>query len=86
VMGAEGAVNILYRKEIQGADDQAAKHAELVDAYRAEFCSPYQSAGRMFVHDVIEPRRTKAAVSLALRSLLSKRETRPPKKHGNIPL
>ncbi|HYD70527.1 carboxyl transferase domain-containing protein, partial [Azospirillum sp.] len=55
-------------------------------AYRQEFASPYQSAGRLFVHDVIEPRRTRAAVSLALRTLLSKRETRPPKKHGNIPL
>ncbi len=86
VMGAEGAVNILYRKDIQHADDRAAKHAELVQEYRDEFCSPYQAAGKMFVHDVIEPRRTKAAVSLALRSLLSKRETRPPKKHGNIPL
>jgi propionyl-CoA carboxylase beta chain len=86
VMGAEGAVNILYRNDIQKAEDRAAKHAELVQEYRDEFCSPYQAAGKMFVHDVIEPRRTKAAVSLALRSLLSKRETRPPKKHGNIPL
>lgn len=86
VMGAEGAVNILYRREIQQSADRAAKHAELVQDYREKFCSPYQSAGKMFVHDVIEPRRTKAAVSLALRSLLSKRETRPPKKHGNIPL
>lgn len=86
VMGAEGAVNILYRKELKEAEDRAAKHTELVEEYRAEFCSPYQSAGKMFIHDVIEPRRTKSAVSLALRSLLSKRETRPPKKHGNIPL
>jgi len=86
VMGAEGAVNILYRKEIDEAEDQAARRRELIDEYRAEFASPYQSAARMFVHDVIQPRRTRAAVSLALRSLLSKRETRPPKKHGNIPL
>jgi len=86
VMGAEGAVNILYRKEIEEAEDQAARRRELIDEYRAEFASPYQSAARMFVHDVIQPRRTRAAVSLALRSLLSKRETRPPKKHGNIPL
>lgn len=86
VMGAEGAVNILYRKEIDEAEDQAARRRELIDAYRAEFASPYQSAARMFVHDVIQPRRTRAAISLALRSLLSKRETRPPKKHGNIPL
>ncbi|WP_431855040.1 acyl-CoA carboxylase subunit beta [Azospirillum sp.] len=86
VMGAEGAVNILHRSELEQAEDRAARAAELAQAYRQEFASPYQSAGRLFVHDVIEPRRTRAAVSLALRTLLSKRETRPPKKHGNIPL
>lgn len=86
VMGAEGAVNILHRHELEKADDRAARAAELAAAYRKEFASPYQSAGHLFVHDVIEPRRTRAAVSLALRTLLSKRETRPPKKHGNIPL
>ncbi|WP_029010248.1 acyl-CoA carboxylase subunit beta [Azospirillum halopraeferens] len=86
VMGAEGAVNILYRQELEAADDRAARAAELARAYRQEFASPYLSAGKLFVHDVIEPRRTRAAVSLALRTLLSKRESRPPKKHGNIPL
>ena len=86
VMGADGAVNIVYRKELDAAEDKAARRHELIDAYRAEFASPYQSAARMFVHDVIPPRRTRSAVSLGLRSLLSKRETRPPKKHGNIPL
>lgn len=86
VMGAEGAVNILYRKEIDEAEDPASRRHELIVEYRAEFASPYRSAERLFVHDVILPRRTRAAVSLALRSLLSKRETRPPKKHGNIPL
>ena len=86
VMGAEGAVNILHRNELEQSEDRAARAAELARAYRQEFASPYQSAGRLFVHDVIEPRRTRAAVSLSLRTLLSKRETRPPKKHGNIPL
>lgn len=86
VMGAEGAVNILHRGELEQAENRTARAAELALAYRQEFASPYQSAGRLFVHDVIEPRRTRAAVSLALRTLLSKRETRPPKKHGNIPL
>lgn len=86
VMGAEGAVQILYRKDLKDADNPAEKAAELAAEYRQEFASPYQSAGRMFVHDVIEPARTKAALSLGLRSLLSKRENRPPKKHGNIPL
>jgi len=86
VMGAEGAVNILYRSELEKAEDRAARRAELVEEYRATFASPYMSAGLNFVHDVIEPRKTKASLSLALRSLLSKREARPPKKHGNIPL
>jgi len=86
VMGAEGAVNILYRRELEKAEDKAARSAELAAEYRKEFASPYLSAGKMFVHDVIEPGHTRAAVSLALRSLLSKRESRPPKKHGNIPL
>jgi propionyl-CoA carboxylase beta chain len=86
VMGAEGAVNILYRGEIDKAEDKAERRAELVQEYREAFASPYMSAGLTFVHDVIEPRHTKASLSLALRSMLSKRETRPPKKHGNIPL
>ena len=86
VMGAEGAVNILYRKEIEEADDKTGRRRELIEEYRARFASPYQSAAHMFVHDVILPRRTRAAISLALRSLLSKREARPHKKHGNIPL
>ena len=86
VMGAEGAVNILYRKELGEAEDRKAKAKELADEYRAEFASPYLSAGMLFVTDVIQPRQTRSAVALALRGLMSKRETRPPKKHGNIPL
>ena len=86
VMGADGAVNILYRSELEQAADKAQLRAELVSEYRDVFASPYMSAGLTFLHDVIEPRRTKACLSLALRSLLSKSETRPPKKHGNIPL
>jgi len=85
-MGAEGAVNILYRKELGEAEDRAARAAELAEEYREEFASPYLSAGKMFIQDVIEPARTKPAIALALRTLLSKREARPPKKHGNIPL
>ncbi|GEO81409.1 acyl-CoA carboxylase subunit beta [Pararhodospirillum oryzae] len=86
VMGADGAVNILYRKELTEAPDPRARAHELAEAYRAEFASPYLSAGMLFVDDVILPGQTRAAVALALRGLLSKRETRPPKKHGNIPL
>jgi acetyl-CoA carboxylase carboxyltransferase component len=86
VMGAEGAVNILYRKELSETDDRAKRAAELATEYRTQFASPYLSAGKMFVHDVIEPSQTRAKVALALRTLLSKRENRPAKKHGNIPL
>ncbi len=86
VMGADGAVNVLYGKEIKDAKDPAAKRAELVAAYSKEFQNPYQAAGKVQITDVINPARSRAALALALRTLLSKRETRPPKKHGNIPL
>jgi len=86
VMGAEGAVNILYRGELKDAENKVERSRELADEYRAAFASPYISAGKLFVHDVIKPSETRGRVSLALRTLLSKRETRPPKKHGNIPL
>jgi propionyl-CoA carboxylase beta chain len=86
VMGAEGAINILYKRELADAEDRTAKAKELADEYREKFASPYLSAGEMFVHDVIEPSKTRSILALSLRGLLSKRETRPPKKHGNIPL
>jgi acetyl-CoA carboxylase carboxyltransferase component len=86
VMGAEGAVNILYRKELSEAEDRKAKSAELAANYRAEFASPYLSASHGYITDVIEPSETRATVALALRKTLSKRELRPAKKHGNIPL
>jgi acetyl-CoA carboxylase carboxyltransferase component len=86
VMGAEGAVNILYSKEIKEAEDPKAKRAELVAQYRAEFASPYMAASRGYITDVIEPSATRGIVALSLRKLLGKRELRPPKKHGNIPL
>ncbi len=86
VMGAEGAVNILYRKELSEAVDRRSKHRELVAAYRAEFASPYLSAAQGYITDVIEPAESRAAVALSLRKLLDKRELRPAKKHGNIPL
>jgi propionyl-CoA carboxylase beta chain len=86
VMGAEGAVKILYKKEIAAAEDPTAMEAKLAAEYREKFASPYAAAGNAMINDVIEPSKTRSAVSLALRSILSKRETRPPKKHGNIPL
>jgi acetyl-CoA carboxylase carboxyltransferase component len=86
VMGAEGAVNILYRKELSEAADRKAKHAELVAGYRAEFASPYLSASHGYITDVIEPAESRSVVALSLRKVLNKRELRPAKKHGNIPL
>ncbi len=83
VMGAEGAVKILYKREIEKDPSRA---AALSDEYREKFASPYQAASRAMITDVIEPSETRATVAMALRNTLSKRETRPPKKHGNIPL
>jgi propionyl-CoA carboxylase beta chain len=86
VMGAEGAVKILYKREIAAAADPKKEEAKLVADYRAHFCSPYEAAKKAMINDVVSPAETRAVVSLALRNLLSKRETRPPKKHGTIPL
>jgi propionyl-CoA carboxylase beta chain len=86
VMGAEGAVRVLYKKEIAAAADPVARAAELAAEYRQKFSSPYEAAAKAMINDVIEPAQTRAAVAMAVRNTLSKRETRPPKKHGNIPL
>lgn len=86
VMGAEGAVEIVFRKEMDEAKDRAAKRAELIDAYRATFSSPYIAAGRRLVDDIIEPAETRKHLARALEYLHTKRELRPSKKHGLIPL
>ncbi len=86
VMGADGAVNVLFRKELKAAEDPKKKAAEIAEEYRNEFASPYQAAANAMITDVIEPSQTRAAIALALRNTLSKRDSRPPKKHGNIPL
>src|SRR5512133_679384 len=86
VMGAEGAVRILFKREIAAAADPKALEAQLVERYRAQFASPYNAAGHSMITDVIDPARTRTTLSLALRGLLGKRDIRPPKKHGNIPL
>jgi len=86
VMGPEGAVNIVFRKELEQADDPDARRAELIADYRAQFANPYTAAERGYVDDVIEPRRTRPFLCDALRTALPKREARPPRKHGNIPL
>jgi len=86
VMGPEGAVNIVFRKELEEADDADARRAELIADYRARFANPYVAAERGYVDDVIEPRRTRPVLIDALETALTKRELRPPRKHGNIPL
>ncbi len=86
VMGAEGAVEIVFRKEMQEATDKAARRAELIDEYRRAFSSPYVAAGRRLVDDIIEPANTRRHLAQALEYLQNKRDQRPPKKHGLIPL
>ena len=86
VMGPEGAVNIVFRKELEEADDPDARRAELIADYKAQFANPYTAAERGYVDDVIEPKRSRAILCDALATALTKRERRPPRKHGNIPL
>ena len=86
VMGAEGAAGVVFRKEIAEAEDPAAKRAELVQLYRDAFATPYVSAGRSQVDDIIEPSQTRRAIARALEQLTNKRDIRPPKKHGLIPM
>jgi propionyl-CoA carboxylase beta chain len=86
VMGAQGAVNILYRSELAAAADPAALRTELVNAYEETLANPYVAAERGYVDAVIAPSRTREQVTRGLRALRTKRETLPPKKHGNIPL
>jgi acetyl-CoA carboxylase carboxyltransferase component len=86
VMGPEGAVNIVFRKELEEADDADARRQELIAEYREQFANPYVAAERGYVDDVIEPRRTRPVLINALQASLTKREPRPRRKHGNIPL
>jgi len=86
VMGAQGAVNIIYRRELLAADDPEARRAELVADYTDHFATPYLAAERGYVDAVILPSETRREVVRALRQLRTKRESLPPKKHGNIPL
>jgi propionyl-CoA carboxylase beta chain len=86
VMGPEGAVNILYKRELDAAADPAAVRAEKVAEFRAKFANPYIAAGRGFIDEVIHPRETRRKLIAALRNLENKRDRNPPKKHGNIPL
>ncbi len=86
VMGPDGAVNIIYRKELAEAADPAAKRAELTKMYREKFANPYVAAARGYIDDVIFPHETRPRLIAALNMLQNKRDKNPPKKHGNIPL
>lgn len=82
VMGAEGAANVVFRKEIDAAEDKDAKRAELVEEYREAFSTPYMAASRGLVDDIIDPADTRRQIAMALELLSAKRELRPAKKHG----
>jgi propionyl-CoA carboxylase beta chain len=86
VMGAEGAANVLYRRELKAADDPAKLRKELTDEFLKTFGSPYVAAAAGFIDMVIKPRDTRPVIIDSLRMLANKRDSNPPKKHGNIPL
>ena len=86
VMGPEGAVNILYKRELDAAKDPAALRAEKVAEFRDKLANPFVAAGRGYIDEVIQPHMTRPKLIAALRSLEGKRDKNPPKKHGNIPL
>jgi propionyl-CoA carboxylase beta chain len=86
VMGPDGAVNIVYKNEIEKAGDKAAARAAFVAEYRDKFANPYSAAALGYIDEVIRPRETRAKLAGALRMLRNKRQSNPPKKHGNLPL
>src|SRR5699024_3541996 len=86
VMGPEGAANIIFAKEISESDQPEQVRQEKIDTYREKFANPYIAAGRGMVDDVIDPRETRIKIIQVVELLYNKQETRPKKKHGNIPL
>jgi len=86
VMGPQGAINIIFRREIAKAKDPEKKRAELTAEYRSKFANPYVTAQKAYIDDIIEPAETRPKLITALEMLVTKRERRPPKKHANIPL
>ncbi|MEM3703810.1 MAG: carboxyl transferase domain-containing protein, partial [Candidatus Bathyarchaeia archaeon] len=86
VMGPQGAINIIFRKEIAEAPDPEQKRLELVSDYRQKFANPYVAAQKGYIDEVIEPAETRPKLISALEMLMTKREARPSKKHANIPL
>jgi acetyl-CoA carboxylase carboxyltransferase component len=86
VMGPEGAANIIFKKDIEGSENPAQARAEKIQEYRDKFATPYIAASRGFVDAVIEPAETRQRLAAAFEMLASKRENRPAKKHGNLPV
>ncbi len=86
VMGPEGAANIIFAREIANSEDPEAVRAEKIEEYREKFANPYVAASMGMVDDVIDPRETRIKLIQALEMMRNKKETRPNKKHGNIPL
>jgi propionyl-CoA carboxylase beta chain len=86
VMGAQGAMKVLYKKELEEAEDPEALEKELRKAYMEKFSTPYQAASTGMITDVIDPKFTRSTLALAFRGIMGKQESRPAKKHGNIPL
>ena len=86
VMGAAGAANIIHRREIKGADDPKAKRTEKIDEYNELFSNPYIAAERGYVDDILLPTDTRKVLYRSLSAMRNKREVRPAKKHGNIPM
>jgi propionyl-CoA carboxylase beta chain len=86
VMGPEGAVSIVYRDQLAAAKDAQAAKAAYVAEYREKFANPYAAAELGYIDEVIRPRDTRAKIAGALRMLRNKRQSNPPKKHGNVPL
>jgi propionyl-CoA carboxylase beta chain len=85
-MGPDGAVNIVFRSELERAEDREATRQRLIEEYKAKFANPYVAASHGYIDDVIDPRETRFKIIRALEILRNKMDTNPPKKHGNIPL
>jgi propionyl-CoA carboxylase beta chain len=85
-MGAQGAANIIFAKEIENSDNPEETRQQKIEEYREKFANPYVAAARGMVDDVIDPRETRIKIIQALEMLRNKKESRPDKKHGNIPL
>ncbi|HET8644605.1 MAG TPA: carboxyl transferase domain-containing protein, partial [Vicinamibacteria bacterium] len=86
VMGPEGAVSVLFRRELARAEDPEALRAEHAEGFREKFANPYVAADRGFIDEVIEPRATRRKIAAGLEMTSTKRDRNPPRKHGNIPL